>query len=98
MLSDVDVKMIGELAVPSAIIVPPRAMINEVALAPVPGVALIIVPAGIVKVTPLGTITLLSKVHMCEASNVLFSESVPVNKNSFATSSHDPSSLVASGL
>ena len=98
MLSDVDVKMIGELAVPSALIVPPRATINEVALAPVPGVALIIVPAEIVKVTPLGTITLLSKVQMCEASNVLSSESVPVNKYSFATSSHDPSSFVASGL
>ena len=52
MLSAVEVKIIGEAAVPSAIIFPPCAMINAVALAPVPTSPLTITPGSIVNVTP----------------------------------------------
>ena len=69
--------MIGLSAVPFAIIVPPLATINVEASAPVPDAALIIVPAGIVRVTPSSTATLkggvenLLKQHLPEVKEVV---------------------------
>ena len=96
--SDSEVITIGALAVPSAINFPPLATTKEEAFAPVPALALIIVPAGIVKVTPLGTITLPSKIHTTEASNVWSAAKVPDSLYSVAANSQEPSSLVASEL
>ena len=61
----------GASAVPSAMIVPPLATIKVEASAPVPAAALIIVPAGMVKVTPSTTETLPLSNHIFEASNVV---------------------------
>ena len=96
--SDSDVIIIGALAVPSAINFPPLAITKDDALAPVPAFAFIIVPSGMLKVTPLGTITLPSKVQITEASNVWSAAKVPDNLYSVAANSQDPSSLVASEL
>ena len=50
------------------------------------------------KVTPLGTITLPSKVQITEASKVWSAAKVPDNLYSVLANSQDPSSLVASEL
>ena len=69
--------MIGLSAVPFAIMVPPLATINVEASAPVPDAALIIVPAGIVRVTPSSTATLPFRSHILEASKVVSSVMLP---------------------
>ena len=96
--SDSDVIIIGELSVPWANSFPPLAITSEVALAPVPGLDLIIVPAGIVKVTPFGTITLPSIDQITEGSNILSEFNVPVSRKSSWIYSHPPSSLFACEL
>ena len=53
-----DVKIIGSVAVPLAIILPPLATISAAAFSPVPAAPFTIVPASIVKVCPLFTKTL----------------------------------------
>jgi len=60
--SKTEVKIIGWLAVPCAIIFPPRATISAEAKEPLPSFPLIIVPACMVSVMPSGTTTFPFKV------------------------------------
>ena len=57
MLSLVEVKIIGALGVPTALIWAPLATIKAEARDPVPGVPLMIVPASMVRITPVSTTT-----------------------------------------
>ena len=82
MLSEIDVITTGASAVPSAINLAPLAMIRVDASAPVPEAALIIVPAGIVRVTPSSTDTLPFSNHIFDASNVVSEEIFPSNVES----------------
>jgi len=50
------VKIIGSVAVPTALILPPRAINKAVALGPVPACPLTITPGSIVRVTPETTV------------------------------------------
>lgn len=70
MLSEIDVITIGASSVPLASILAPLAIISVEASAPVPAEALIIVPAGIVSVTPATTDTRPFKSYILEASSV----------------------------
>ena len=63
-------------------IVPPLAIIKVEASAPVPEAALIIVPAGIVKVTPSSTDTLPLSNQIFEASKVVSEVIFPSNVES----------------
>ena len=65
----------GAADVPLATIFAPRAMIKVEASDPVPEAALIMVPAGMVKVTPATTETLPLSSHILEESNVRSSRS-----------------------
>ena len=86
MLSTSDVKIIGCCGVPCAFILPPLAIINAVALAPVPEFPLIIVPGSIVSVTPSSTDVLPAKYQIL--SLVKVKSLLMVNGNELSTDSY----------
>ena len=88
-MSDSDVNIIGESLVPKAFNFEPLAIISVEASAPVPAAALIIVPAGIVKVTPSVTATRPLSNQIMFLSNVksevIFPSNVELEKESTST-------------
>ena len=98
--SAIEVKMIGEAAVPTALILALRAMISAVALAPVPAWPLITVPGSIVSVAPFVTAIREPKIQILSLVQVVLAVMFSVMTTSFSAGAYtqDPSSFFADSL
>ena len=83
--SAIEVKIIGEEAVPTALILAPLAITNAVAFAPVPAWPLMIVPASMVKVAPLVTAIREPRIQILSFVHVVLLVMLEVTITSFST-------------